>query len=199
MVALVGFGAELGQRINRWIHIPSEPLLRTYQRAGDGFEGSIPDDEEVDVAAAPQLPPRRRAEDEGHSDLVLERGERFAKYLDGTRSLEEQSLELGEDGCVAIRLEMNLSPLGGPAKQAGTCERIELLLHRSLGRACLPDDLPEVERAVRMAEQQAEHTAAGLPEEDVPGLDTASSGPRLRTHFAYDCTHFAYDRQALGG
>jgi hypothetical protein len=174
MVAVPDLGAKLVRRIDRGIHVSPQPLLRRYQGGRDEVERNVSDDEEVDVAVTAQLPACGRAKDEGHSDLVSERRQRLAQHVDETCGLEKQGLELREDRGVAVRLEMNLSSLHRPAEQAGACERLEFLLHGSLGGAGLPDDLAKVERPLGMAEQQAEHPAASLAEKHVRWFDRPS-------------------------
>ena len=174
MVAVPDLGTKLVRWIDRGIHVSPQPLLRRYQSGRDEVERNVSDDEQVDVAVLAQFPSCGRAKDEGHSDLISERRQRLAQHVDETCGLEKQGLELREDRGVAIRLEMNLSSLHRPAEQAGACERLELLLHGSLGGAGLPDDLAKVERPLGMAEQQAEHAAASLAEEHVRWLDRPS-------------------------
>ena len=169
-MAAPGLRAELGRRIDRGVHVPSQSFLRRDQGGRHDVESSVPDDEEIDVAVGAQLPACSRAKHESHSDLVSQRRQRLAQDVDERCGLQKQGLKLREDSSISIRLEVDLASLGRPAEQAGPGEPVELLLHGPLGGAGLPDDLTKVERGLGVAEQQPEHPAASLAEQDARGV-----------------------------
>jgi len=170
VVAAPDLREELGRRIDRGVHVPSQSLLGWNQGGRHDVESSVSDDEEVDVAVGAQLPACSRAKHEGHADLVSQRRQRLAQDVDERCGLQKEGLKLREDSSLSIRLEVDLASLGRPAEQASTGETVELLLHGPLGGAGLPDDLTKVERALGVAEQQPEHAAASLAKQNVRGV-----------------------------
>ncbi len=88
-MAVADLRAEFSRRVDRRVHVPSEPLLRLYQGAGDRRERRIPDHEQIDVAVVPQFPAGRGAKDESDDDAVGKRRQRIAHHIGGSSGFQD--------------------------------------------------------------------------------------------------------------
>ena len=197
VVAAPDLRMEFGRRVDRRVHVPSKPLLRLGQGAGDRRERRITDDEDVDVAIATQFPAGRGPEDESDDDTVGERCQRFAQHIDGAGGFQEERPQFGKYRRLAIRLKIDLPPLYRPSKDARARECVQLALHRAVRRARLSHDLPEIERALRVPKQPTQDAAARLTEQNRRGFSLFAGLMRYCTHFEYKCTLLEYDDQAI--
>ena len=151
-MAAADLRAELGHGVDRRVHVAPEPLLGPCQDVGDGRERRIPDNKQIDVAVAAQFPTYAGTENESDDDSVGEGRQRLTEDIDDSGGLQKERLQFRKDGRLAIRLEIDLTPLYRPAEQAGARQRCELSLHGALCGACLPHDLAQIERLVRVSE-----------------------------------------------
>ena len=188
VVAAADLRAEFSRRVNRRVHVPPKPLLCLGPGGGDRDERRIPDDEQVDVAVVAQFPACRGPEDESDGDAVGERCQRIAQHIDGSGRLHEERLQFRKDRRFAIRLEVDLTPLNRPAEHARAGQRRELALHGTVRGACLPHELAQIERLVRVAEQPAQYAETRLAEKHGRQPSLVVYGARCRTHFEFNCT-----------
>ena len=125
-----------------------------------------------------------RTENNGGAHPRFQRPQRFAQNLTQTGGLEDQSLQLGKDGALAVGLEVNLPPglLAPNDPHRGQCR--ELALDRADAGAGEADDLPQVQLLVGPQQEDRQHGRAGLTEE--------AGGGRGYTHSGYNCIHNGY-------
>jgi hypothetical protein len=180
--------AKFRNRVHRGIQVAPQPLLGHAERADDIHESHISDHQEVNIAAARQLAARRRTEHERNRDAPAEGSQSIAEDVDDPDRLDDQSLQLAKDGRLTVRLEVNLAALDRTSKEAGAAQRVELSRNGALRGARSPDDVADVERSIRISEEQPEHTSARLPEQH--GGRILDRDPR--THFEYNCTQIEY-------
>ena len=164
-------GAKLLGRIDDGIDLPRQSALRVGNPAHHFLERNGAEDEEVEIALLAQRTARNRTEQEGSVDVACQRGERVPDHRRHPGGLLEQGLQLRKIGSVGSDLEVDLPPVHPAVEKARAGERVELALHRPLRGAALPDNLPQVEGLVGMAEEKAEHTPPGLPEQHLGGIE----------------------------
>jgi len=198
-MAAADLRTELVHRVDRRVHVAPKPLLGSHQRVGDGRERHIPDDEQIDVAVAAQFPTCAGTEDKSDNDVVGKLRQRLTEDINDSSGLHEEGLQFRKDRRVAIRLEVDLTPLHGPAEQAGSRQCPKFPLHGALRGACLPHDLAEVKRLVRVPQQPTQHTTPRLAEEHGRGSSLLVGVARHRTHFTHDRTRSGYDDQVRSG
>lgn len=130
----------------------------------DVHERHAANNHQVDVASSAQCSFRCGPIDERDADRRNEWGQDLANHVDCASDLEEQLLQLGEDGRLAIGLKVHLPAIHRSGHEGGTRERLKLTLYGSLRGARLPHKLTQVESFVRMPIQPNEDLPAGLAE-----------------------------------
>jgi len=185
---------ELRGRIDGGIDVATQTPLRRGQGVRHRGEGDVAHHEDIDVAVAAQLIACRRAEDEGHEDAVRQGHQGLPDDVDDSGRLQQERIQLGEDGALAIRLEIDVSSLYGAPENSSLDEQLQLALYGSLGGARLPHDLPKIEPLVGMTEEPGQDQPARTAKEDRGRVSGATLRDRPRTHIAYDRTPFEYDR-----
>ncbi len=134
----------------------------------------VPDHQEVGRAVRPGRGARGPQHD-GVFDPGGQRGQRLTDGVAERDGLRDQALELGEDGRVLVGLVEDVPPLLVPLQEAGAQQRVQLARDGALGGPAPSDDVADVERLVRMSEEEAEHTPARLAEEDGAGVEVGGS------------------------
>lgn len=187
---------ELARRVHRRVHVAPQSLLGVRQRVGDRFERYVPDDEEIDVTARPQLATRRRAKHEGHVHAVGDECEGLSKHVGHTSSLQEDRLKIREEWRLPIRLEVDLPAANRAPEEPGAGQQVQLPLHGSQSGPRVAHDLAQVEGLVGMPQQPAEHAPSRPAEKDRRGVARALHGVSLRrTQSGYNRTRPGYNRQ----
>src|SRR6267378_3520371 len=102
----------------------------------------------------------------------------------GRQDLRDDAAQLVEDGRAAIGLVVLLVAEPADRHQAGRGKALELALHRAHARARGAHDLVRVETTLRMAEQEAQHSALRFREQRV------GQGRRLRSHIGNDSSQY---------
>lgn len=187
---------ELFRPIERRIDVPAEPLLRRTEGTHDLGEGDVAHHEDVHVAVALQLTPRRRTEDESGPDPVGERREGLADDVRDGGRLQQERAQLREDRALLVRLEVHMPTLDGPPEDPHIREHLQFPLHGSLRGSRPTHDLAEVEPLPGVAEQPAEHPLPRSAEEDRREVPAGRRGDR--THRRYDRTLFGYTTPRCG-
>lgn len=187
--------SKLRRRIDRRVHVSPQPLLCLRQRADDGGEVDLADDEQVDVASRTQLAPGGRTEDEGDQSPARERRKGLAEDVGQPGGLGEDALKLGEHRSVAIRLEIHLSALHRPPQESGGGQLFEFPLRGPEPCAGQPRDLAKVVRLVRVPQQQAEHPASGAPKQHRGRIRPAVQTGARRAHVEYERTRIGNNGQ----
>lgn len=90
--------AELGRRVERWVDLPSDTLLRRGGRGRHIWERRVAHDHEVDVAAGAERASCRRTEHEGGSDPAGEGTQALADDVDDACRFQDDGPELAVDG-----------------------------------------------------------------------------------------------------
>ena len=119
-----------------------------------------------------ELTPRGRTENESRANTIGERHQRFAQDIDESYGLGKQPLQLGEDGCLLVRLKVHLLAANLAANQTGSREQFELALNRADRAADMPDEFPQVVRFVGVTQEPAEYAAARAAEQDGSGVES---------------------------
>ena len=95
-----------------------------------------------------ELTPGSGSEHEGRVYTIRERDERLTQNVHESRGFREQTLQLGEDGCLLVRLKVHLLAADLAVHQARGCQQFQLALNRADGTAYMPYELPQVVRFV---------------------------------------------------
>ena len=177
--------SKLRRRIDRRVHVSPQPFLCLRQRADDGGEVDLADDEQVDVASRAQLAPRGRAKDEGDQPPVHEGRKRLAEDVGQPRRLGEDAQKLREDRSGAIRLEIHLSASHRPLQESRGSQLMEFPLHRAKSRAGQSCDLAKVVRLVGVPQQQGKHPAARASEQHRGRIRPTVQAGASRPHVEY--------------
>lgn len=193
MVPLADLRLILQFGIHRRVHFSAKLALRIFQSIHHVVEGHIADDQKIDVAAPAQLVTGGRTENECTPYAGGERRERLTNDPHGPGGFHEQRLQFRKDGGIAVHLEIHLPAFRRALQYPGLRECVQLALRGALGCAGFPQDLADVERLVRMAEEPRQQPAACAAKQYVCGL-----GRRLRTHIGYVCNQFGYACQPSG-
>ena len=134
-----------------------------------------PIDQQIDVAGGVKLTPGSGAEHEGRVHTIRDRDERLTQNVHESRGLREQTLQLGKDGCLLVRLKVHLLAANLAAHQAGSREQFELALNRADGAADVPHQFSQVERFVGMTQQPAEYAPPRAAEQDHRRIERSRS------------------------
>lgn len=159
-------------RVDRRIDVPPQSFLSWLYRCDDIAEGCFADHQQIDVAGGVKLTPGSGAEHEGRVHTIRERDERLMQNVHESRGLREQTLQLGKDGCLLVRLKVHLLAANLAAHQAGSRQQFELALNRADRAADVPDEFPQVVRFVRVTQE---------PSQDAPPRATEQDGCRVES------------------
>ena len=95
--------------IDRGVDLPREPVLGGFEGRHDLGQRHIAHDAQVNVASFADSPASDRAVNEGQTESVGQRLERFPQNIAYADRLEHQPPQLIEDGAFRVRLEVDLS------------------------------------------------------------------------------------------
>lgn len=195
MVPLCQFGAEFRAGVDGWIDLATQHLLGRANRVHDLGQSDLAHDAEIHVATVPYLTPGNRAVNERDANPVGEWGQGLPQDISKPCSLENDASQLCEYGAARVGLEIDVSAPSGAAYDPGLHQALQVSLDGPLPGARRPGHLPQVERLVRMAEQQREHSSTSLAEEG-----RRKCVPRhMRPHNGDNCTRIEYEDQTPPG
>ena len=190
MVAGVELTPELAGRVERRVNHAPELRLRCLKGVDQIGERRVTDDHQVDVAGVALLAAGEGAEDEGEAKAVAEGLKGAAEEVDEADGFDDEGAQLGEDGAAGVEAEKDLPAARLAGEEPGGGKGVDLALHRADGEAAEAGEFAKVVRLVGPGEQQAEHGAARLAEEEF-----GEGVGRRCTHSGYNCILFGYTSQ----
>lgn len=147
------FRSEFGARIDRRIDLPAERFLGVLQTDNDVRKRQVADDQKIDIASRLFVPSGDRAIDKGKLNILGYRSQSAANRISDPDGLCDQALYLRKYGRVGIGLEIHLPAVRSAPDNSGLSKKFEFPLHRPQAISAGPDNLPEIERFICMAEQ----------------------------------------------
>ncbi len=145
------FRTELVGWIHARINLSPELLLRRPDRGYHVGKTRVADDKEVNITLPSLLPLGHRTEDKGNLDVVGQRRQGFSQDVSQPRRFQQQALQFGEGRALRISLEIDLFTSGRATQNAARDKLAKFPLNCAHPAARSADDLPQVERLVRVS------------------------------------------------
>lgn len=174
---------ELRGRVHRGVHVAREARLRFGEGGRKGRERHGADHEKIDVAGRHRVAPGDGSVNERDLDPLPQRLEGALQDLGETDRLEEQALEVRQDGTVGVRLVVDQPAFATIAEDAGGDERGKLALQAGWPDVEVAGQVGHEPPPVRVEERGRQDLLADPGKQGVEGSST---------HDAYSYTPSAY-------
>jgi hypothetical protein len=191
-----GFLFEFVESIDCRVQLALERALSLCECVDHVPEPDVADHHDVDVRLAALVPPSERAIHEREDDAVSQRDKRSSEHVDDTGRLREDGTQLRQYRRRRISPKVHEFSTSVSRHDPGAFELCKLALHWSQSGAGGPNELTQVERFVRAAQQPCEKPLPGLAKQD---LREDSWRRRGRNHFGVNCNRTDYCARVWSG